>query len=437
MKSPITDYLKHVLENVAGEDAGEVAAYIPELAEADPDRLAIAVATVDGVVYSAGDEDHRFTIQSMSKPFAYALSIRDNGLDHVLGRVGVEPSGEAFNEISLEDGTGRPKNPMINAGAIATHALVGGARSQRERDEEISTMFSAFAGRDLDVDEAVFSSELETGHRNLGLAHLMKSFGVIDEDPVEAVEGYIRQCAFHVDVRDLAVMAATFANYGRHPVSGDRLLDAGNVRQVLSVMTSCGMYDAAGDWLTTVGIPAKSGVAGGIIGVLPGQVGIAVFSPRLDEHGNSVRGVKVMERLSRDLGMHIMDVFRPSRSAIRDVSSRELPNGESATVYEMQGDMIFATMESVLRHLDNNPPPDHLVVFDVTRVDEFHDVAIRMAAEAGARLVSEDGHRVVLVDPDNVIAGFETSHGTELESYEDIDQIPATKKADRGQGPSA
>ncbi|WBU60914.1 glutaminase [Paracoccus albus] len=431
MKSPITDYLKDVLEDTRQGDAGEVAAYIPELAQADPDRVAIAVATVDGVVYSAGDEDYRFTIQSMSKPFAYALAIRDNGLDHVLARIGVEPSGEAFNEISLESDTGRPKNPMINAGAIATHALVGGSVSQRDRNAEIMTMFSAFAGRDLEVDEAVFSSELDHGHRNLGLGHLMKSFGVIEDNPVDAVEGYIRQCALKVDVRDLAIMAATLANYGQHPVSGDRLLQPSTVRQVLSVMTSCGMYDAAGDWLTTVGIPAKSGVAGGIIGVLPGQVGIAVFSPRLDEHGNSVRGVKMMERLSRDLGMHIMDVFRPSRSALRNVSSRELPNGEQATVYEMQGDMIFATMESVLRHLDNNPLPDHLVVFDVTRVDEFHDVAKRMAAEAGARLMDEDGHRVVLIDPDKVIAGFETSHGAELESYAKIDQIPQTDKAVR------
>lgn len=431
MKSPIPDYLQDVLDDIRDQDAGAVADYIPELAAADPDRLAVALVTVDGGIYSAGDDAVRFSIQSMSKPFAYALAIRDNGLEAVLNWVGVEPSGEAFNEISLESGTGRPKNPMINAGAIATHALVGGRIPQAERDREIQAMYSAFAGRDLGIEEAVFRSEVETGHRNMGLAHLMKSFGIIKCDPVEAVTGYFRQCALSVDVRDLAVMAATLANGGRNPVDGQQILDHGIVRQVLSVMTSCGMYDAAGDWLTTVGIPAKSGVAGGIIGVLPGQVGIAVFSPRLDEHGNSVRGVKIMERLSRDVGMHLMDVTRPARSAIRDVASRKLANGERATIYEMQGDMVFASMESVLRHLDANPPQDHLVVFDMTRVDEFNEVAKRMAAEAGRRLIVEDGHRVVLVDPDRIMPDFAVSNGTELESYASQDEIRPSDDADK------
>jgi len=315
MRSPIPDYLLEVLD-ACGADAGAVADYIPELAAADPDRFGICVATVDGAVYAAGDADVEFTIQSMSKPFTYALALADRGVDEMDERVGVEPSGEAFNEISLDPETGRPRNAMINAGALLTHSLVDGedadARSQR-----VLAGFSRFAGRDLVVDEDASSSEFASAHRNLGMAHLLKASGVLECDPVDVVEGYTRQCSITVSCRDLAMMAATLANAGTHPLTHERLLSRPVVRQVMSVMMTCGMYDAAGDWMTDVGIPAKSGVSGGVIGALPGQVGIAVFSPRLDTHGSSVRGVRVFERLSGDMGMHLMDVAQEGRSALR------------------------------------------------------------------------------------------------------------------------
>ena len=294
MRSPIPDYLLEVLDS-CGADAGAVADYIPELAAANPERFGICVATVDGAVYAAGDADVEFTIQSMSKPFTYALALADRGVAEMDERVGVEPSGEAFNEISLDPETGRPRNAMINAGALLTHSLVDGedaaARSQR-----VLAGFSRFAGRDLVVDESAFSSEFASAHRNLGMAHLLKASGVLECDPVEVVEGYTRQCSITVSCRDLAMMAATLANAGTHPLTQERLLSRPVVRQVMSVMMTCGMYDAAGDWMTDVGIPAKSGVSGGVIGALPGQVGVAVFSPRLDTHGSSVRGVQVFER---------------------------------------------------------------------------------------------------------------------------------------------
>lgn len=420
MRSPIPDYLAEVLEAVRGDGGGAVADYIPELARANPEATAIAVATVEGSVYCVGDADLEFSIQSMSKPFTYSLALGDRGFDDVADRIGVEPSGEAFNEISLEPDTGRPRNPMINAGAIAAHSLVAAA-STAERDRRVLEHYSAFAGRELSIAEEVFASERATGHRNLGLGHLMKAFGIIDDDPVDVVNGYFRQCSVSVTVRDLALMAATLANAGVQPVTGERVVGADVTRHVLSVMTSCGMYDAAGDWLTSVGIPAKSGVAGGIIGVLPGQVGVAVFSPRLDAHGNSVRGIRAMERLSRDLGMHLMEAARPSRSAIRD-HRVETVRGEDVTVYELQGDLVFVSTESLIRHAVENPPTTRIVVFDMHRVDEISEVAKKMSAEA-ARRMKLDGHRVVLIDPNEVLPSFDLGDGTTPEYFASVAEI--------------
>ncbi len=395
MESPVPGYLARVLQASAASTEGAVADYIPELAVADPDRAAIALATVDGTVYAEGDIETAFSIQSMSKPFTYALALSDLGIERVAEKVGVEPSGEAFNEISLEPDTGRPRNPMINAGAIATHGLVA-ADAPAERLERIVDWYSRFAGRDLTVDEAVARSELQEAHRNLALGHLLRSVGIVEDDPVPVVEGYIRQCAVSVTVSDLALMAATLANGGIQPRTRERLLDQRLLRHVLSVMMSAGMYDAAGDWLTTVGIPSKSGVSGGIVGVLPGQVGIAVFSPRLDQHGNSVRGVRMMEQLSNDMGMHVMEATRPARSAIRDIRRCDY-QGEPATVYELHGDLVFSSTEALIRTIIADPPTTRRVVFDLDRVDEIDDVARRMANTA-IRSLHDEGHAVTVLD---------------------------------------
>ena len=296
MLSPIATYLVDSLAAVASDTSGELANYIPELAAVNPDRLAASIVMVDGEQYAAGDSDVEFTIQSISKPFVYALALADRGFDDVLAKVGVEPSGEPFNELSLEDGSGKPLNPMINAGAITTHSLVGppGA-TQGERMERVISGLSAFAGRRLSVNERVYESELEHAHRNYAIAHMLRGHGILTGDPEVSVQGYTRQCSLMVTVKDLALMAATLANYGVHPVTGEQVVPKGVVRQVLSVMFTCGMYNSAGDWATQVGVPAKSGVGGGIIGAVPGQLGVATFSPRLDGHGNSVRGVELRE----------------------------------------------------------------------------------------------------------------------------------------------
>lgn len=395
MDSPIPDYLTEVLGECAGDTSGERADYIPELAQADPDLLGVAICTLSGSAYAAGDVDVEITIQSVSKPFTYALAIAELSLESVLRKIDVEPSGDPFNEVSLEEATGRPRNPMINAGAIAAHGLIPG-KDEDERFERVLEFYSRVAGRELRVDEDVFESEMAEAYRNRALANLLRARGILDGDPEEALRGYIRQCSILVTPRDLAVMAATLSGGGRQPVTGEEVITPTATRQVLSVMATCGMYDAAGDWMTTVGIPAKSGVSGVLIGALPGQAGIASFSPRLDRHGNSVRGVEVFERLSRDMGMHLMDPPQPARSAIR---SRRA-DGE-VEVFEMQGSVHFSQAESVIRDLAEHPITTGKALFDLRRVFSVNDVALRMLHEGHRRLLL-DGVEVEVDDPDGV-----------------------------------
>lgn len=397
MRSPIPDYLEVVLEN-CDTDAGAVADYIPELAAADPDRLGLCMATLDGAIYSAGDAEFEFTIQSLSKPFVYALAIADQGLEAILEKIDVEPSGEAFNVISLEEETGRPENPMINAGAILTHSLING-RDDEERFARILELFSRCAGRQLSYDESVFTSEWSTTHRNLAMGHMLKAVGVMDGDPVEVVRGYVKQCAIKVTCRDLALMAATLAGGGIHPLTGEEIFSRTVTRQTLSVMMTCGMYDAAGDWITTVGIPAKSGVGGGIFGALPGQVGIAAFSPKLDEHGQSARGVEVFERLSTDMGLHMMDVAPHHEAALRQYYVTK--DGTTA-VYRLQGILRFSGTETVVRAMCEDDVETEAVRLDLTLVEEADKVSRRMLDEVIRRL-DTDGLQVEVIDPTGVL----------------------------------
>ncbi|MGC4908718.1 glutaminase [Streptomyces cyaneofuscatus] len=425
MRPIIPDYLAEVLGQVEPDLSGEPASYIPELA-ADPERLGAAFATVDGQVHGAGDIDVPFTIQSISKPFAYALALADRGFGPVLAKVGVEPSGEAFNEISLESGTGRPLNPMINAGAITVHSLVAEAGSEpAERVRRVLDGLSAFAGRRLEMDEKVCASEMEHAHRNLAIAHMLRSHDILTEDAGAVVDGYTRQCSVLVTTRDLAMMAATLANRGVNPLSGEQVVPEGVVRHVLSVMFSCGMYDAAGDWTTQVGIPAKSGVAGGLIGALPGRIGIATFSPRLDSHGNSVRGVSLFERFSSDMGLHVMEVPSAGRAVVR--SSHVLGSGPDALrVLELQGGIGFAGAERVVREVLDTDPQETRVAIDLTRVHAIDDVARRMVLEIARRLTL-DGRQVYLVDPETVIPDPDPGDGGRVTVIREVrEAVPPT-----------
>ncbi|WP_203337488.1 glutaminase [Nocardioides limicola] len=420
MRSPIPDYLAEVLDDCRGGDGGAVADYIPELARANPERLAIALTTPDGATYCAGDADAEFSIQSMSKPFAYGIALLDAGFDAVLAKIGVEPSGEAFNEISLEEGSGRPRNPMINAGAIAAHSLIDG-RNAEERTERFRERMSLAADRELHYDEAVYTSELETAYRNIAIGYMLRNHGILDGDPEDVVRGYIRQCSLSVTTRDLSMMAATLANGGVQSATGRRLSGDRAVRQTLSVMMTCGMYDAAGDWMTAVGIPAKSGVAGGILGVLPGQVGIAVFSPRLDAHGNSTRGVKLFERLSDDMGLHLMEVPPVGRSVLRGHDQR----GDTH-VFGLQGVIRFAGAEAVVREVVEADLPHREVVLDLTRVHGVSDVARRVLLEAVRRLTLHDDKQVTLVDPEGILDDPDAGDGVRPRVIASLDEDRGT-----------
>ena len=422
MHSPIPSYLDEVLQSVAADRTGVLANYIPELAEVDPERLGASIAMVDGELYASGDTDSLFTIQSISKPFVYALALADRGFEKVLDKVGVEPSGEPFNEISLEDSSGRPLNPMINAGAITTHSLVGTeTMNPAERMERVISGLSAFAGRSLDVDEAVYSSEIEHAHRNLAIAHMLRSHDILTENPTGVVEGYTRQCSLLVTVQDLAMMAATLANYGIQPVTGEQVVPKTVVRQVLSVMFTCGMYNAAGDWATQVGIPAKSGVGGGIIGAVPGQLGLATFSPRLDVHGNSVRGVSLFERFSSDMGMHVMNIPTVARSAIR--ANYRIGSGEKITqVIQLQGRIRFAGAERVIREIVDTHYTGTRIALDISRVYSVDEVAQHMLLEIMRRMRHE-GYTVYLIDQDDTITNLEALKAMDVAVLSSIDEL--------------
>ncbi|WP_405953621.1 glutaminase [Streptomyces phaeochromogenes] len=434
MRPIIPDYLAEALGDVESDTFGDPAGYIPELAAADPERLGAAFAMIDGEVYGAGDIDIEFTIQSISKPFIYALALSDRGFDPVLAKVGVEPSGEAFNEISLESDTGRPLNPMINAGAITVHSLAGAEDlNPTERVERVLHGLSAFAGRRLKMDEAVCASEMEHAHRNLAIAHMLRSHNVLTKDPRAIVDGYTRQCSVLVTTRDLAMMAATLANRGINPLSGEQVVPEPVVRQVLSVMFSCGMYDAAGDWATQVGIPAKSGVAGGLIGALPGQIGIATFSPRLDSHGNSVRGVSLFERFASDMGLHVMEVPAAARAVVR--SNHAVGSGPKALrVLQLQGGIGFAGAERVVQEAMAISPSEVRVAVDLTRVHSIDDVARRVLLEVARRLTL-NGHEVYLVDPESIMPDPDPGDGGRVTLVDNIDHVDLhAAMAGEGQG---
>ncbi len=273
IKSELPNVLESVHEKYRGITEGTLASYIPELTKADPSSFGICVAGVDGSLAMVGDAEREFTIQSVSKPFVYALALSLHGRDEVFKHVGVEPSGDAFNSIVLDEITNRPFNAMVNAGAIATTSLITGANYEEKREKMLS-VFGAAAGRRLSVDTAVYHSEKSTGHRNRAIAWLMRNFGMIDGDVDEILDLYFEQCSILVSAKDLAIMGATLANMGVNPVTNENVFEMGSIQDVLSVMFTCGMYDYSGEWAFRVGMPAKSGVSGGILGVVNRQLGV-------------------------------------------------------------------------------------------------------------------------------------------------------------------
>jgi len=301
-------FLEDLYDRYREVDEGRLASYIPELTKANEDWFGISVVTTDGRIFSVGDTNQAFTIQSISKVFAYGLALEDRGRAALFDKVGVEPTGDPFNSlIRLDEDSKRPFNPMINAGAIATTGLINGS-DPTDKLNRLLAMFERYLGHDVVIDMPTFMSERSTGHRNRAMAHLMLNFDMIGQDIDSALDLYFQQCSVMVNCQDLAVMAATLANQGQQPVTGVQALERDYARDLLSVMYTCGMYNRAGEWAYRVGIPAKSGVSGGIIAVVPGKAGIATFSPLIDKNGNSVRGLKAFEALSQEYGLHLFDL---------------------------------------------------------------------------------------------------------------------------------
>src|SRR5215471_18563987 len=362
---PLSRFLKRCLAEIGGEGSGAVANYIPELAKADPGHFGISVATIDGYVYEVGDSAVAFTVQSISKAFVFGLALETIGAERVEAVIGVEPSGEAFNSIRLRTDN-RPFNPMVNAGAIACSGLIYDAEGSGALARILSTL-SRFAGRKLGVDEAVLASERETGDRNRAIAYLLRNYAIIKGDVDAVLDVYFAQCSVLVTARDIAVMAATLANRGRNPLTGDQVVSPYAVARTLSVMTSAGMYDYAGEWIYRVGIPAKSGVGGGIVAALPSQLGLGTYAPLLDSHGNSVRGLKVCQALSTRFDLHVFNRSGDVRNGIvaeydiGGISSRRnrQPHEQQILdehrkychVYELIGGLTFGSIEFLTRRL--------------------------------------------------------------------------------------
>jgi len=413
-KPPLLRFLDRCHADFSAETGGDVASYIPELSKADPNHFGISLATLDGHVYEVGDTRVPFTIQSMSKPFVFALALDSLGASRVESAIGVEPSGDPFNSIRL-NAENHPFNPMVNAGAIACSGLIHEAKGAGAF-EHIRRELSRFAGRELDVDEAVFASESATGDRNRAIGYLLRTNAVITDNVTAVLEVYFRQCAILVTARDIAVMAATLANRGINPVTGEQVTTPYAIARTLSVMTSSGMYDYAGEWIYRVGIPAKSGVGGGILASLPARLGLGSYSPRLDEHGNSVRGIKVCEAISAHYDLHMLNRSDDARnSVIADYTIGKNPSRRSrrpheqeilaahhqdVRVFELVGALSLSNVDYISRQLASQPRPQ-FVIFDLRRV--------AAVTRAGARLIAEEFRELAHFRVTVILSGIKRS----------------------------
>lgn len=282
---------------------GANANYIPILDKVPSDMFGVVIVTRDGEMYSAGELDYEFSIQSVSKPFTASLIMAEQGPKAIREKIGIEPTGMAFNsKMALEIYPERSVNPLVNAGAIAAVSLLN-ASSEEERWQNVLQNISDFAGRDLKVLEEVYKSEYENAWSNRGIANLLYSYERLYSDPEEALRVYTKQCSIGINTKDLAMMGATLANEGVNPVTGKRLIPQGHVPELLAIMATAGFYDESGEWMYSAGLPAKTGVGGGIVAIVPGRFAIATFSPPLNPAGNSVRGMKAIRYIAGELGI--------------------------------------------------------------------------------------------------------------------------------------
>jgi glutaminase len=306
---PGADLVKTLLiegyERFKSVDEGKVADYIPALASTPRELFGLCMIGINGAVYAAGDVEYEFSIQSVSKPFVFALVCQALGGEEARKKIGVNNSGLPFDSVmAIELNADRTMNPMVNAGAIATTSLAPGATAEAKW-QFVQDGLSRFAGRKLTLNVDVYESEAATNQRNEGIARLLESYDRIYCDPLEATEVYTKQCSLNVTVKDLAMMGATLADGGVNPITRERVIDADRCKRVLAVLATAGLYEQSGDWLYEIGLPGKSGVSGGIVTVSPGKGGLGTFAPLLDSAGNSIKGQLVTKFLSERLGLNL------------------------------------------------------------------------------------------------------------------------------------
>jgi glutaminase len=304
--SEINKAIKEAFDKFKNLKEGKNADYIPYLAKVDPDLYGISIVTTDGRVYEMGDTKYEFGIESISKVFTLALALQENGTQKIRDSIGVNATGLPFNSVTAIEIEGqKPSNPLVNAGAMATTSLIKPKYDQATKWKNIQNYFNKLAGREIKVIDELYKSEAATNQHNKGIAILLQSYNHMYDDPMIALDVYTKQCSFGTNAKDLAVMASTLANEGINPVTKEKLLDVKYVPEVLSVMCTAGLYETTGDWMYMVGLPAKSGVGGGIIAVVPGVMGIAVFAPPLDKAGNSVKAQKTIDFLADKLRLNL------------------------------------------------------------------------------------------------------------------------------------
>lgn len=312
--------LEEIFKKVKVNKSGEVASYIPQLGRVNPQHFAVSVCTVDGQRFSLGDAQTDFCLQSVSKPISYCLALEEHGEEKVHDHVGREPSGRGFNELTLNN-EGLPHNPLINSGAIMSCSLIKPKQALADRFEYVSRTWQRLAGNGrIGFNNPVYLSERETADRNFALGYFMREKKAFPEgtDLVEALEFYFQCCSIEVNADELAIVAASLANGGVCPTTGDGVFQPQTVQNCLSLMSSCGMYDFSGEFAFSIGLPAKSGVSGGILVVIPQVMGIAIWSPRLDALGNSVRGLEFCRELVRKFNFHLYDSLTHEQNNKRD-----------------------------------------------------------------------------------------------------------------------
>jgi glutaminase len=302
-------YLAEIYQDLQLNKSGKLSSYIPELKKVNPEQFAISVCTTDGQQFSVGDYKARFCMQSMVKPVLYALALEENGLSHVHKHVGREPSGKNFNELTLND-EGLPHNPMINAGAIMSCSMIKRKANPASKFNHIMKALHELSNsQKITFNNAVYNSEKDTADRNYALGYFMREHHAFPKntDLHQTLNLYFQACSIELNTEVLSVIAAGFANAGSCPLTHREVFKPETTKNCLSLMYSCGMYDYSGEWAFSIGLPAKSGVSGGIYVVVPDRMGIAIYSPRLDKHGNSLRAIEVCKRLVEKYNLHNYD----------------------------------------------------------------------------------------------------------------------------------